>query len=348
MLRRSFLPILLAMAATASAVAGDLNPPAGPITATGSFGPRIVVNAINTPGDIDSLFRISQPGSYYLGGNITGVADKDGIAIAASGVTLDLMGFELSGVPGSFSGISVTVSATNVQIQNGSTRDWDFNGVGAGSASNSSLRNLFSEGNAGSGLVIGADGLVEGCSAKSNGGNGIVGLRGVVFIGNTASFNTFAGISASDGSTVSACTARSNGTAGFLVTGGCTVMGCSARANTSAGIIAGAASTVVGNSMQFNPGVGIKVSVDCLVLNNTCDSNDAGIHVTGSDNRIDGNNVTDNVRGIDIDVSGNLVIRNSASGNTTNYDILGTQTIGPIIASTGTITSTNPWANFSY
>ena len=35
-------------------------------------------------------------------------------------------------------------------------------------------------------------------------------------------------------------------------------------------------------------------------------------------------------------------------GNTTNYAITGTQTIGPIITAAGTITSTNPWANFEF
>src|SRR5438105_3055049 len=93
--------------------AGDLNPPAGPVAPTHKtlteVEPRIAINATNTPGDANSLFKITQPGSYYLTGNITGVAAKNGIAIAASGVTLDLNGFDLLGVASSLDGVSVTV-----------------------------------------------------------------------------------------------------------------------------------------------------------------------------------------------------------------------------------------------
>src|SRR3990172_7801801 len=78
--------------------AGDLNPPPGPITPT----QRTPIGASTTPGDADSLFKITSPGSYYLTGNITGVGapSMNGIEIAASGVKLDLMGFDLVGVPG--------------------------------------------------------------------------------------------------------------------------------------------------------------------------------------------------------------------------------------------------------
>ncbi|MBU6412576.1 MAG: hypothetical protein KGS45_03815 [Planctomycetes bacterium] len=63
--------------------AGPLNPPPGPITSTHKtlteIEPRIAINATNTPGDFDSLYKITQPGSYYLTANIDGVANKSGI-----------------------------------------------------------------------------------------------------------------------------------------------------------------------------------------------------------------------------------------------------------------------------
>src|SRR5437762_13979859 len=107
--------ITLALAAAVAvtgliASAGNLNPPAGPVTPTmktlTEVEPRIAINATNTPGDSDSLFKITQPGSYYLTGNITGVAGKHGIEIAASGVTLDLNGFDLLGAPSSLDRVS--------------------------------------------------------------------------------------------------------------------------------------------------------------------------------------------------------------------------------------------------
>src|SRR5678815_1587099 len=99
---------------------GPLTPPGAPAPTMKTLDqvePRVAINATNTPGDDDSLFKITQPGSYYLTGNITGVAGKHGIEIAASGVTLDLNGFDLVGVAGMgpFDGVSATVvGLTNI------------------------------------------------------------------------------------------------------------------------------------------------------------------------------------------------------------------------------------------
>lgn len=108
---RIALPICAAVIwlGAGSALAGDLNPPAGPVAPTHKtlteIEPRTAINLANTPGDADSLFKITQPGSYYLTGNITGVAGKHGVEIATSGVSLDLMGFTLTGVAGSLDGV---------------------------------------------------------------------------------------------------------------------------------------------------------------------------------------------------------------------------------------------------
>src|SRR4029077_17462440 len=74
---------------------GSLTPPGAPaptMKTLAQIEPRIEINATNPPGDADSSFKITQPGSYYLTGNLTGVASKHGIKIAANDVTLDLMG----------------------------------------------------------------------------------------------------------------------------------------------------------------------------------------------------------------------------------------------------------------
>jgi hypothetical protein len=60
--------------------------------------------------------------------------------------------------------------------------------------------------------------------------------------------------------------------------------------------------------------------------------------------------------------SGNVIVKNTASGSTTNYDIVADNRYGQVfdITATGTaavlgnssasntMSSTNPWANFSY
>ena len=93
--------------------------------------PRIAINATNTPGDASNTFIISQPGSYYMIGDITGEIGKNGIRISAAGVTLDLMGFTLDGVAGSLDGVNVSVFRENIVIRNGHIRDWGASGIAA-------------------------------------------------------------------------------------------------------------------------------------------------------------------------------------------------------------------------
>src|SRR5678809_1013800 len=86
---------------------GSLTPPGAPaptMKTLDQLQPRIPVNATTTPGDATSVFKITQPGSYYLTGNIAGVAGKHGIYVTTGNVTLDLMGFDLVGVAGSLDG----------------------------------------------------------------------------------------------------------------------------------------------------------------------------------------------------------------------------------------------------
>src|SRR5689334_9465486 len=130
MAKRSLTLFMTIIASASAGVlisrAGPLDPPAGPVTPTyktlTEVEPRIAINAINTPGDADSLFKITKPGSYYLTGNITGVVGRHGVEIIVGGVTLDLNGFDLVGVPamGEFDGVSVTVeSLRNITVTNG-------------------------------------------------------------------------------------------------------------------------------------------------------------------------------------------------------------------------------------
>jgi hypothetical protein len=164
---------LLVAAATVFAL-GDLNPPAGSVAATGKrlteIEPRIAINATNTPGDADSVFRIAQPGSYYLTGNITGVAGKHGIEIAASNVSIDLNGFVVDGggVIGSLDGIRTSLSALSaLTITNGKVSNWGRDGINlATTSSNSSLvERVEAIGNGGNGMQIGLTSVIDRCTA---------------------------------------------------------------------------------------------------------------------------------------------------------------------------------------
>jgi len=57
---------------------------------------RTPVDATNTPGNANAQYVITQPGSYYLTGNLVGATNGSaGILIQATDVVLDLNGFEL-------------------------------------------------------------------------------------------------------------------------------------------------------------------------------------------------------------------------------------------------------------
>lgn len=318
------------------AAGGPLDPPAGAVASTGKtlveVEPRTIVNDANAPGDADSLYQITQPGSYYLAGNITGVAGKHGIEIAASNVTLDLNGFSVNGVTagGFFSGVAVSgVGLENITVVNGSVRGWEGDGgldlAGIFGSTNCRVEGVLASKNTLVGIRLGAGCTVTNCSATDNGGDGI---------------------SVLSGSVVSGCTATANGAAGIRVGTGCIVTDCTSRRN---------------------DGDGVRCAFECTIRGNVCtnnglDGNGAGVHATGNHNRIEGNNCTFADRGVDVDASANIVVGNTCSGNTVNWDIAANNFYGPIINRAGALTaavsgsgsvastmgSVDPFANFTY
>ncbi len=341
--------------------AGDLNPPPGPIGPTmktlTEVEPRIAINAISTPGDATSLFKIVQPGSYYLAGNIIGVSGKAGIQIAVAangpGVTIDLMGFELVGVPGSTDGIVASGSdLRNIAIRNGTVRAWGDDGVDLLAARNTLLAGLRVQNNGDHGIWFAADSAINGCAALGNTSNGIVAVRSTVtgcaasqnggagiwgaestITGCTSDGNIGDGIYVQDTGTISNCTAAGNGGDGIEAGSG-TVVGCTVVRNTGHGILGGSACSITGCTVMRNGGNGIDVSEGCRVADNTCMYNGltdngspvaSGIYTGGSRNCIEGNHLVSNGFGIYLDVAatGNVVIRNYAGGSTsgTEYTI---------------------------
>jgi len=92
-------------------------PPSDPSTAMKSLNqvePRTIIGSLP--------YTISQPGSYYLTGNLTFGDDVTGITISANDVTLDLGGFTLqrTGSAGdSVRSIAINVTGSGVAIKNG-------------------------------------------------------------------------------------------------------------------------------------------------------------------------------------------------------------------------------------
>lgn len=358
-----------------TAQAGPLDPPAGPVASTGKvlgeIEPRIAVNAVNTPGDTDSVFKITQPGSYYLTGDVVGTSGKGGIEIGANNVTIDLNGFTMRGAANTRSAISPTpgVVVVRTTIRNGSIVGWTFSGVQGGNgtvgqgdgmicedlrvascgsrgidvAAGAVVRNCVVETTSDVGISTGVDALVESCSMRSATFTGIVvGLRSIVR-DCRVNGTTGIGFSVGAGSVVSHCVAASNTSTGIFVDAACTVEACAATSNGADGIALTAGSSA---------------------FRNVCRGNAAGIRIFSgnADCRIEDNNLTTNVRGLHVQNSGNIIFRNTASGNTTsNWDIASNNVFGPIVdrsapgsaavngnSAPDSSGSTHPFANFTY
>jgi len=134
-------------------------------------------------------YKITQPGSYKLSGNLVVPANTDGIDIMSDDVTLDLNGFDINGpvtctgsgrtisCSGSTSGYGVKSSNSNIAVKNGSVT-----GMFAGLELTGTLgrvEEMSAYQNRSSGISVTA-GIVRRCASNMNGGNGISLGSGVV------------------------------------------------------------------------------------------------------------------------------------------------------------------------
>jgi parallel beta-helix repeat protein len=332
---------------------------------------------------ISSLpYTISASGSYYLTGDLT--TDSNSISVEANDVTIDLMGYSLTGSGSAGSGVWMGYSPrSNIEIRNGTVRNFLL-GVGAMFASHRNVRiiGLRVHGNTAGGLLLDAKGcLVKDCTVSGNDNWGIScgdastvvdnvvydnnhsGIRagsGSTITGNMVTDNNSVGISADYVCTVSENTVANNTNGGIDANSGCSVTYNTVGSNGRYGIVVLDASTVTGNTASFNTEDGIQVNGRSNITYNTCVGNGfggdgAGIHVVGSTGaRVEGNNVTGNDTGIDVDACCNIIIKNTARENTIDYSIAGSNSYGPIVnvAGVGDISSdpnaAHPWANFEF
>jgi len=351
--RRAMLAGLGGLAAGAflasTANAGPLTPPPGPISSTPGPEPRIPINQTNTPGNASNLFRITQPGSYYLTGNMQGVSGRNGISIEASNVTIDLMGYALLGVPGSVRGIRTVGTRNDLIIRNGTISNWGSDGISltiGGSGFNSIIESICASSNGEIGIRANNNATIRSCVSRQNGNAGLSVPSNADISNCQARNNSGIGFSINSESVISHCSASGNATMGFFLGDGCVITNCAASNNQTAGIYL--------------------ASIGCFVFNNICFSNSsnagtaAGISVQFNHNRIEGNTCISNNRGIECTGIFNLFTRNTCSNNgVVNWFILSGNKYGPIISApfnpsvngntaSGTLGTTDPWANFTY
>lgn len=369
----------------ALAFAGPLVPSNGPIASTyktlAEVEPRVAVNATNTPGDGTCMFRISQPGSYYVSGNIVSAAGKAGVLINSSGVTLDLAGFTISG--GS-TGLSSTFGTSQIAVRNGHISGTTQHGIDLTNSSDLIIDRVTVEGVPGSGIATGGTAHISDCNVVGGANAFSVGSCAVLerCVANNATGNGFRGagqarlldcvasncsgmgyqFTGNDGRFTN-CTAFGGGTRGFEVGPYSLIDGCVSNGGGGIGFNVGTGSTIRNCIAENNALQGIVALGGVSVLNNQIRYGPAGIAaiwLQGTQCRADGNDVTAYGYGVFTNSVSHIIIRNAVTGATTQaFHIAPNNVVGTIVspavtansiggATGGGVLSTDTNANYVY
>jgi hypothetical protein len=379
------IALILALAVAPVALAGDLTPPGAPAPTMKTLDqvePRMPIGPLTTPGDADSVFRINRPGSYYLTGEVFGRAGERGIEIAASDVSIDLMGYTVRGVAGSLEGIRAVIGGANTRVVNGVIRDWDGLGVDLLNGFNLAVSDLMIESNGAGGVALGQNGIATRCVVRNNDGDGLTIVFGGVAESVVSEANTGIGIaigndgvvrdSRSNGnlsygylgvqSVFDACVATANSDDGFLLIQS-RMVDCLALGNSGNGVNGGDNAQVLDSVASGNGLNGILVGRHAMVARNLCERNGslgvgAGVAVGGIRTTVEGNSAISNDIGIDVNSTNNFIAGNFASGNAVNYTVVADNMClvvtgalgGAINGDAGGVSpgSTDPNANYAY
>lgn len=291
----------------ASALAGGLTPPAGPVVETmktlDEVEARIPIGPLTTPGDSQSIYRITESGSYYLTGDIIPTAS---ILYAIKvedvpDVTIDLNGYSIEG--GGFVSIAIqTQGSQRMTVRNGAIRDV-YVGVGEfGSRPRLRMESVDIR-DATYGALIGGYSIIRECLFENMAESGVTGalangvqvLNSTFWGGNVAAvrLNDRAivrevtvvnapgfGILVGDDSTVERCVVTGSGSDGISAGARARVAGCQSSSNVERGIEVGGSSIVEDCTASLNMDDGIRAEDGsivraCVVTN----SSDAGISV---------------------------------------------------------------------
>ncbi|CAN5741035.1 hypothetical protein BH11PLA1_BH11PLA1_20040 [soil metagenome] len=328
MMNQVQITVATVLAAAAFAWAGPLTPPAGPVTSTGKtlteVEPRIAITAANTPGSATSVFRISQPGSYYLTGNVIGVAGKSGIEIASSSVTIDCNGFTLLGAAGSLDAITCIPNPGQLGVKNGIIVNWGGDGVDASGMALSVVEGMVINTVGGRGIVTGPGSVVKNCVV-----NGVAG-----------------GIEVADNSAVDRCTVLNSSARGIATGGSCRVTNCDVAAT------AGDGYQVTGRCVLLENRA------------DSCGATAPNVHfhAIGTNNYMRGNiaqGIPGAPRGYRFDSNSNYIVQNTASNMGLAWQIVPSNANGPVAAAPGAaaisgasgpsgLGTTDPHANLTY
>jgi hypothetical protein len=300
-----FTAILLALSAASTSAQGLLTPPAAlapSMKTLDQIEARTPIPASLGAPNAGPYFTISQPGSYYLTGNIT-VSNGSAIVISAgvNGVTLDLNGFTVSStlagshtgnaieMPGSHSGITIRrgniASGTKITDSGVVTAAGFDYGISGGNLQNVLVTEVHVSGVAIVGIQIN-NGTISECTAYNC---GYIGLLGETVTNSSSDSCKDGGISATNATNCIGTTIRGYGLASD------TAINCTGTSNSDIGVYCfnatnctGTSTSGVGLSCQRNATncTGTSTSGDGL----TCDGN--ATNCNGTTNSASSNAVT--------------------------------------------------------
>ncbi len=215
-------------------------------------------------------YEINSSGLYCLARNLTySGTTGNAITVNVSDVTLDLMGFKLSG-PGKTSGSSnliyIASGVSDVEIRNGSVTDAGGYGIYGPSPYGVRVIGLRVRDVGSAVQLLGYNHLVMGCTVL-NSAQGIFIWQGLIK-GNQVYNIGGIGLNTNNGSTVSGNVVKSCGTDGIGAGAGSSVLDNTVMDNDGYGILTGYGVTVKGNTCRGNTKEGIKTGNDCLITNN--------------------------------------------------------------------------------
>lgn len=341
--------------------AGNLEPSAAPASTMKTLEqvqPRTPINDTTTPGDSSCIYEITRSGSYYLTGNVAGQSGKSGITVAANNVTLDLCGFTIEGVSGSYYGIRPSGSVSNIVIKNGIVKSFGYGGVSTyyydyyspGYMLCTRIEDIIVSDNGGFGIRGGYGGIVRNCIARDNEGHGILTTNnGGVLEGCTAVSNDSNGFGIYEGTTMKNCSSIDNTGVGiYCGNSGHCIIGCNVYSNDGGGIYA-SGTTVRDCQISSNSTYGVKISFTCMIEGNNISSNSsdgiAGVNISGNGrSRITNNNISSN-SGYGISLTnnpGNFIYKNTLRTNTGGDLNVGSSNSAPYSSNP---TTAGPWYN---
>ncbi len=213
-------------------LAGELNPPPGPVGPTYKSLDQVRPGTPLTSVPV----TLNAPGNYFLVGDLVHAGPGPAISVTASNVTLDLGGFTLAG-PGPSSGLSGVQAGglSNLRVLNGSVESFGI-GVNVSSGRGVEIRSLRLRNN-GFGVYANASHIVD-CTAVENTRVGFTTLSALFFI-------------------------PGNGT--FTSTGACVVERCAALANAEGGFSLAEGTQLVDSTASLNKRYGVTTTGPCRV-----------------------------------------------------------------------------------